>query len=254
MPFWRSAIPTFQTRPGYLERTATFRTVTLRVPQARLIPVLSPVLALALLSIPAGAATDPRPPAAAPAASSPAPASGSAAPVSASSAPAASTTPAPAAGSPAAAPAAADPASRSLVLDRQRRILRLIENGQELRRFPVAVGMAGWETPVGSFRVIQKTANPIWEHPENGKRTPSGGMNPLGSRWIGFYRDCSGRKGWDGERMLDVKGCVVAGFHGTPHRWTVGHAVSHGCVRLYDEDVQALFDLVAVGTPVTVLP
>ncbi|MEB3332913.1 MAG: L,D-transpeptidase [Synechococcaceae cyanobacterium] len=150
--------------------------------------------------------------------------------------------------------AAAPPASRELVLDRQRRILRLIENGQELRRFPVAVGMEGWETPVGSFRVIQKTTNPIWEHPENGKRTPAGGMNPLGSRWIGFHRDCSGRKGWDGERMLDVKGCVVAGFHGTPYRWTVGHALSHGCVRLYDEDVQALFDLVAVGTPVTVLP
>ncbi|MFS6827717.1 L,D-transpeptidase [Cyanobium sp. ATX-6F1] len=38
-----------------------------------------------------------------------------------------------------------------------------------------------------------------------------------------------------------------------PHRWTVGRAVSHGCVRLYDEDVRALFEMVSVGTPVTVL-
>ncbi|HJL69210.1 MAG TPA: L,D-transpeptidase, partial [Prochlorococcaceae cyanobacterium Gl_MAG_24] len=43
-------------------------------------------------------------------------------------------------------------------------------------------------------------------------------------------------------------------FHGTPHRWTVGRAVSHGCVRLYEEDIQALYRLVKIGTPVNVLP
>ena len=43
-------------------------------------------------------------------------------------------------------------------------------------------------------------------------------------------------------------------FHGTPHRWTVGRAVSHGCVRLFEENVQEVFELVQVGTPVTVLP
>jgi len=173
-------------------------------------------------------------------------------------APAANSTAAPAAIPPAApaaiAPAAPAAASRQIVLERGRRLLRLLENGSELRRFPVAVGMPGWETPVGDFRVISKTVNPVWEHPEKGTRTPSGPANPLGSRWIGFYSDCQGRKGWDGEQMLDVRGCVVAGFHGTPHRWTVGHAVSHGCVRLYDEDVRELFDLVSLGTPVRVLP
>jgi len=142
----------------------------------------------------------------------------------------------------------------SLVLDRRRRLLTVLDKGLPLRRFPVAVGMPGWETPVGTFRVLEKTINPIWEHPEKGTHTASGPANPLGSRWIGFYQDCQGRRGWDGEQMLDVKGCVVAGFHGTPHRWTVGQAVSHGCVRLYDEDVRKLFDLVTVGTPVTVLP
>ena len=162
---------------------------------------------------------------------------------------------APAAPTPAApTPAVPAAANRQIVLERSRRLLRLLENGNELRRFPVAVGMPGWETPVGDFRVITKTVNPIWEHPEKGTRTPSGPANPLGSRWIGFYSDCQGRKGWDGEQMLDVRGCVVAGFHGTPHRWTVGRAVSHGCVRLYDEDVRELFDLVSLGTPVRVLP
>lgn len=143
---------------------------------------------------------------------------------------------------------------RHLVLSRSERQLLLLEDGQVLRRFPVAVGMPGWETPSGRFQVLEKIEDPVWEHPESGALTPAGASNPLGSRWIGFHRDCEGRSGWDGERTLDVKGCVVTGFHGTPHRWTVGRAVSHGCVRLYDEDVQALFDLVEVGMDVTVLP
>ena len=143
---------------------------------------------------------------------------------------------------------------RALVLDRKRRQLSLLENGRVVRRFPVAVGMPGWETPVGRFQVVNKTENPVWEHPQKGTHTAPGPANPLGSRWIGFHQDCQGKRGWDGEHMLDVKGCVVAGFHGTPHRWTVGQALSHGCVRLYDEDVRQVFDFVAIGTPVTVLP
>ena len=165
--------------------------------------------------------------------------------------------PAPPATAPAAPTAAtAQPATsnRALVLDRRKRLVSLLENGQVLRQFPVAVGMPGWETPVGSFKVTNKTENPIWEHPERGTHTPAGPTNPLGSRWIGFHQDCQGRRGWDGEQMLDVKGCVVAGFHGTPHRWTVGQALSHGCVRLYDEHVRQLFEFVSLGTPVTVLP
>jgi hypothetical protein len=154
-------------------------------------------------------------------------------------------------------PAATGPATpldRALILDRQRRLLSLLENGRLVRRFPVAVGMPGWETPVGRFQVLNKTENPVWEHPEKGTHTPAGPANPLGSRWIGFHQDCLGRRGWDGEHMLDVKGCVVAGFHGTPHRWTVGQALSHGCVRLYEEHVRQVFDFVSIGTPVTVLP
>ncbi len=146
------------------------------------------------------------------------------------------------------------PPPTTLVLDRSRRLLTVFENGRPLRRFPVAVGMPGWETPVGTFQVMEKTINPVWEHPQKGTHTPAGPANPLGSRWIGFHQDCQGRRGWDGEQMLDIKGCVVTGFHGTPNSWTVGRALSHGCVRLHDEDVREVFDLVSIGTPVTVLP
>ncbi|MFN6351986.1 MAG: L,D-transpeptidase [Cyanobacteriota bacterium] len=163
------------------------------------------------------------------------------------SAPTVAPTPAPAP-TPVAAPA------RLLILDRRHRLLQVLENGREVRRYPVAVGMPGWETPVGSFTVIEKTKNPTWEHPANGHLLPPGPENPLGSRWIGFYRDCRGRSGFNGQEHLVVKGCVTAGFHGTPNRSSVGRAVSHGCVRLFDEHAKELFDLVSLGTPVRVLP
>lgn len=146
------------------------------------------------------------------------------------------------------------PAQRELVLDRRRRLLRVLENGQELRSFPVAVGRPGWETPVGRFAVIERVADPSWEHPATGETVPPGPANPLGSRWIGFHRDCLGRSGFNGREHLVVEGCVSSGFHGTPNRDSVGQAVSHGCVRLFDEHVQELFELVRLGTPVTVLP
>ena len=140
-----------------------------------------------------------------------------------------------------------------LVLDRTHRQLLVLRDGTIRRRYPAAVGTEGWETPAGQHQVLQKVREPVWTHPVTGRQV-SGPKNPLGTRWIGFYRDCKGRSGWDGEKYLDIEGCTVAGFHGTPHRWTVGRAVSHGCVRLYEENVQEVFDLVQVGTPVTVLP
>ena len=143
---------------------------------------------------------------------------------------------------------------RSLVLYRSKRQVVVIEDGRELRRFPVAVGMPGWETPLGRFQVIEMAPDPVWKHPVSGKLYPPGPNNPLGSRWIGFYRDCAGRSGFNGQQHLEVKGCVTAGFHGTPQRESVGQAVSHGCVRMYDENVRDLFELVRMGTVVTVLP
>jgi L,D-transpeptidase ErfK/SrfK len=141
-----------------------------------------------------------------------------------------------------------------LVLDRRQRQLLVLEGGRERRRFPVGVGRPGWETPVGQFSVIELAMDPTWEHPATGHRFPPGPANPLGSRWIGFHRDCRGRTGFNGSERLVVKGCVSSGFHGTPQRDSVGRAVSHGCVRLLDEHVRELFDLVQLGTPVTVLP
>ena len=148
--------------------------------------------------------------------------------------------------------------SPHVVMLRGRRRVFLLDNGRLRNAFPVAIGMPGWETPTGRFEVLQKIPNPVWVHPVSGERVEEqGANNPLGSHWIAFHRDCRGRDahdGDDGDAWITIKGCTTTGFHGTPHRWTVGRAVSHGCVRLYNEDVRALYRQVSLGTQVTVLP
>ncbi len=106
------------------------------------------------------------------------------------------------------------------------------------RSYPIAVGKSGWETPTGTFEVMQMIRDPAWEHPWTGEVVPPGPDNPLGDRWIGFWTD----------------GVNVIGFHGTPNEELIGQAVSHGCIRMRNNDVRALFEQVEVGTPVTVEP
>ena len=151
-------------------------------------------------------------------------------------------------------PVRADPTAVALVLDRRRRQLLVVAAGGVRHRYPVAIGRPGWETPVGQFSVIELVREPVWVHPATGQQVPPGAANPLGSRWIGFVEDCSLRRGFNGQPNLVVRACATAGFHGTPQRSSVGRAVSHGCVRLLDEHIRELFELVELGTPVTVLP
>ncbi|WP_083636737.1 L,D-transpeptidase family protein [Leptolyngbya sp. 'hensonii'] len=104
--------------------------------------------------------------------------------------------------------------------------------------YPVAVGQAGWETPPGNFKITQMKRDPVWTHPITGVIVSPGPENPLGSRWIGFL----------------TEGKHAIGFHGTNQDRSVGKAVSHGCLRMRNRDIMALYDRVAVGTPVTVKP
>ncbi|MBF2098131.1 MAG: L,D-transpeptidase [Gloeomargaritaceae cyanobacterium C42_A2020_066] len=121
---------------------------------------------------------------------------------------------------------------------RQRQLL-VYRHNQVIRSYPVAVGKPGWETPVGQFQVRELVKNPVWGSFTDGRIVPAGHpKNPLGKFWIGFWTD----------------GRDVIGFHGTPYPETVGKAISHGCIRLYNRDVQELFGLVGLGTPVVVKP
>ena len=99
------------------------------------------------------------------------------------------------------------------------RLLTMTGNGT-ITAYPVAVGKPSTPTPVGEWKVVFKSMNP-------------GG--PFGVRWMRLSVP------WGGY-----------GIHGTNNPNSIGKAVSHGCIRLYNEDVVRLYDLTPVGTPVTI--
>lgn len=125
-----------------------------------------------------------------------------------------------------------------LVIRLQSRKLELYEGEKLVKTYDIAVGQADWETPVGSFTVLDLRQNPSWKHPITGEAIPTGPDNPLGSRWIGFTYD----------------GGYHIGIHGTNQEELVGQAVSHGCVRMRDREIQEVFGKIAIGTPIAVRP
>ncbi|MFQ3616169.1 MAG: L,D-transpeptidase [Cyanobacteriota bacterium] len=126
----------------------------------------------------------------------------------------------------------------SLVVNLSDRRVYVYQDERVKTSFRIAVGRAGWETPTGRYEVISMVEHPTWQHPFTGEIVPPGNGNPLGVRWIGFWTD----------------GKNTIGFHGTPNEETVGRAASHGCIRMYNDDVITLFEMVQIGTPVIVVP
>lgn len=125
-----------------------------------------------------------------------------------------------------------------LEIQRSKRRVILYRGKVRYKTYPIAVGRPGWETPVGTFEVKEMIKNPAWIHPFTGETVPGGDPeNPLGRYWIGFWTD---GKNW-------------IGFHGTPTPKSVGQAASHGCVRMYNKDVEELFQKVTPGTVVKVV-
>jgi L,D-transpeptidase ErfK/SrfK len=109
--------------------------------------------------------------------------------------------------------------------------------------YPVGLGRDEWRTPTGKFKVTEKTVDPIWVIPESireehirergdpRKLIPGGDPdNPLG-------------------RFRMRLSLPLYGIHGTNIPWGVGMEVSHGCIRLYPEDIERLFAMVPVGAP-----
>ena len=114
--------------------------------------------------------------------------------------------------------------------------------------YPVSIGKMDWHTPIGVTHVIGKEKNPVWFPPESVRkehaaagdplpvRVPSGPDNPLG---LFAMRLAAG----NGTYMI----------HGTNNPIAVGLAVTHGCIRMYPEDVAQLFPLIPVGMPVRII-
>ncbi len=112
-------------------------------------------------------------------------------------------------------------------------------NGEVVKTYRVAVGMAKYPTPTGNFRIITKEVNPTWNPPDSAWAAgmgpvPPGPGNPLGTRWMG----------------LNSPGI---GIHGTPAGSSIGTAASHGCIRMLIPQAEDLFARVFVGTPVEIV-
>lgn len=121
----------------------------------------------------------------------------------------------------------------SIVVNIPERQLYLFSNGALAKKYPVAVGKADTPTPVGRVKIINKLVNPTW-YPKGKKPVPSGPDNPLGNRWLG----------------LSLPGY---GIHGNNRPSSIGTAVSLGCIRMLNPDVEELFKLVSVGTIVDLI-
>ena len=118
-----------------------------------------------------------------------------------------------------------------------RRQVVAYKGNQRFKTYPLGVGKAGWETPVGNYRVKQIIRNPDWKNPFTGDVIRANeANNPLAGFWIGFWTN---GKEW-------------SGFHGTHQRDSVGKASSHGCLRMLREDIGAIFDLVTTETLVEI--
>jgi L,D-transpeptidase catalytic domain len=124
-----------------------------------------------------------------------------------------------------------DSPTREIVVSIPDRKLALIEDGEIIKVYPVAVGALESPTPVGEFQIINRLTSPTYYHP--GKVIGPGTDNPLGTRWMG----------------LNLKGF---GIHGTNVPSSIGKAASHGCVRMAKKDLEELFELVQVGDVVVI--
>ena len=123
-----------------------------------------------------------------------------------------------------------------IVVNLGERRVQLYQGSQLLDSYAIAVAKPGWETPTGTFQVLDMEQNPTWVHPITGITVPPGSDNPLGVAWIGFLSNEEGE----------------IGFHGTNQEELIGEAVSHGCLRMRNEDVKALYAHIGKGTPVIV--
>jgi lipoprotein-anchoring transpeptidase ErfK/SrfK len=123
----------------------------------------------------------------------------------------------------------AEPARR-IVISIAGRKLALIEGGEVVKVYPIAVGAKATPSPTGVFKIANRIPHPTWYGPHH-NIVPPGKANPLGTRWMGLTH-----RGY--------------GIHGTNDPRSIGRNVSHGCIRMRKADVEELFEIVKVGDSV----
>lgn len=126
-----------------------------------------------------------------------------------------------------------------LVLNIPTKKLILFNEGEAIKEYPVGVGKSLTPTPLGEFKIVRRIFNPAWVNPyRQSQVTPPGESNPIGQYWLGFALNNQNQE---------------YGFHATTDSSSVGKASTHGCIRLFSKDMEELFNIVRVGTPVHVI-
>jgi L,D-transpeptidase ErfK/SrfK len=117
------------------------------------------------------------------------------------------------------------------------RLFYFVNHGTQVYTYPIGMGVLDYITPTGNFYVNQKIVNPDWHIPKHLQAKygmavmPAGPDNPMGAYKLGLN--------WGDY-----------GIHGCNLPWAVGRLVSHGCTRLYPEDIKKLYPMVPLGTKV----
>lgn len=136
--------------------------------------------------------------------------------------------------------------SHGLVINLPELKLYHFYQGAYQRRYSLGIGRRTWETPEGDYFIVNKARNPTWLVPASiqeemadfGRevldRVPPGPQNPLGTYWLGTS-------------------APGVGIHATNRPASVGHLVSHGCIRMLPEEISQLFPMVEVGVPVKII-
>ena len=112
-------------------------------------------------------------------------------------------------------------------------LMELRNNGRFFKLYVVRTGREAGTTPTGQFKVLNKKRGPTWRPGNGDVYGPGDPNNELGTRWMAFEGD-------------------ILGIHGTIHPATVGEYASNGCVGMLTEEVEELFDLITVGTPLEI--
>lgn len=127
-----------------------------------------------------------------------------------------------------------------LLINLPQRMLYFFRRGELLAAYPVGLGRPNWRTPKGDFVVVEKVVNKTWAVPKSIQeemmregqlvktQVPPGPDNPLGKHWLGLS-------------------IPAIGIHGTIAPASIYHFQSHGCIRLHPDDIEALFEQVALG-------
>jgi L,D-transpeptidase catalytic domain/Putative peptidoglycan binding domain len=134
-----------------------------------------------------------------------------------------------------------DDLGHTIVVDLSELQLSLYDGVRLAKTYPVAAGSPSYPTPPGQWTIWDKRENPTWINPAPdgwGKGLPaqiSGPASPLGTRAL----------------YLDAPGIRI---HGTSASYSIGSYASHGCVRMFMDDVEELYDIVPIGTTAHIVP